>query len=314
VLAGGDVKQSSGLWQTSAYLLAYGGIYAITLLRLHQLEHFDLSEPLLVLVVMGIGFSALAWWFTRGVNHLPFTIRWPGREVVLLGCYLIAGAAFIAWGFNAIETGVSSEPLRSVVLLAAKLAVFVFLPLALFHQLWGYSLREFLVISPELRQHWKPALWMSLVMIGFQLAFGRGLSEIRHSGLPMWGLIIGIPACYIWLLIEVGLVEEFFFRALLQSRLSAWLHSEAGGIVLASLLFGLAHAPGLYYRTAKTLEAVGPHPSWLMAVGYSIVVVSVPGLFMGVLWSRTRNLLLLMMVHAAGDLVPQLAPLMKAWL
>jgi len=308
------VKQSSGLRQTSGYLLAYAGIYAITLLGLHQLEHFDVAEPLSVVVIVGIGFSGLAWWFTRGIHPLPFTIRWQGRETALLACYLIGVAAFIAWGFNAIEAGVASERLRSVVVLAAKLAVFVVLPLVLFHQLWGYSFRDFLVINPELRHQWKPALWMSLVMIIFQLVFGRGLSEIRHSGLPTWALIIGIPVCFIWLLIEVGLVEEFFFRVLLQSRLSAWLHSEAGGIVLASLLFGLAHAPGLYYRTARTLEAVGPHPSWLMAVGYSVVVISVPGLFMGVLWSRTRNLLLLMTVHAAGDLVPQLAPMMKTWL
>lgn len=308
------MKQSSNLRQTSGYLLAYAGIYAITLWRLHQLEHFDLSEPLLVLVVVGIGFSGLAWRLTRHVNPLPFAVRRPGRETALLACYLIGAAAFIAWGFNAIETGVPSEPLRSVVLLAAKLAVFVFLPLTLFRQLWGYSFREFFVIRPELRQHWKPALWMSLVLIVFQLAFGRGLSEIRHSGLPMWSLVIGIPACYIWLLIEVGLVEEFFTRSLLQSRLSAWLHSEVGGIVLASLLFGLAHAPGLYYRTGKTLEAVGPHPSWLMALGYSVVMISVTGLFMGVLWSKTRNLLLLMTVHAAGDLVPQLVPMIKTWL
>jgi uncharacterized protein len=308
------MKQSSGPWQTTGYLLAYAGIYGATLLRLHQREHFDLSDPLLVLVVVGICFSGLAWWFTRRVDPLPLTTRWPSREVALLACYLIAAAAFIAWGFNAIETGVHSEPLRSVILLAAKLIVFVFLPLALFHQLWGYSFRDLIVVSPESWHHWKPALWMSLVMIVFQLAFGRGLSQIRHSGMPIWLLIIGIPACYIWLLIEVGLVEEFFFRGLLQSRLSAWLHSEAGGIVLASLLFGLAHAPGLYYRTGKTLEAVGPHPSWLVAVGYSVVIISAPGFFMGVLWSRTRNLLLLMTVHAAGDLVPQLAPMLKTWL
>ena len=308
------MKLTSRLRQNSGYLLFFAGIYAIPLFALYRLEHFDVSEPLLVLVVVGIGFSGLAWWLTRRVNPLPFTIRSPGRETALLACYLIGVAAFIAWGFNVIEAGVASERLRSVVLLAAKLAVFVVLPLGLFHQLWGYQFRDFLVTSPELRLHWKPALWMSLVVIIFQLVFGRGLSEIRHSGLPTWALIIGIPGCFIWLLVEVGLVEEFFFRALLQSRLSAWLHSEAGGIVLASLLFGLAHAPGLYYRTARTLEAVGPHPSWLMAVGYSVVVISVPGLFMGVLWSRTRNLLLLMTVHAAGDLVPQLVPMMKTWL
>jgi hypothetical protein len=124
------VKQSSPPWR-SGYLLAYAGVYVVTLLLLHRVEHFDLSEPLLVLLLVGIGFSALAWWFTRPVNPLPLTIREPGREVALLTCYLVAGAAFIAWGFNAIETGVPAEPLKSVVLLAAKLAIFVFLPLAL---------------------------------------------------------------------------------------------------------------------------------------------------------------------------------------
>ncbi len=130
----------------------------------------------------------------------------------------------------------------------------------------------------------------------------------------MWALVVGAPLCYAWLVLEVGLVEELFFRALLQSRLSVWLRSETGGIVLASLLFGLAHAPGLYYRTGKTLEAVGARPSWLMAVGYSVVVTSVAGFFLGVLWSRTRNLLLVMAVHAAGDLVPNLVPMLRNWL
>ncbi len=296
------------------YLLGYLAVYGTSLFLLHRVEHFGLSEPLLVLLIVGVGFSALAWWFTRRVAPLSFLVRQPSREATLLTVYLVAVAAFIAWGLGIIETGVPSEPLKSVTILAAKLAVFVLIPLAVFHRLWGYGIRDFLAPWPELRQHSRPALWMALVMILFQLIGGRGLSEIRHSGSAPWALILGIPLAYAWLLIEVGLVEEFFFRALLQSRISAWLRSEVGGIVLTSLLFGLAHAPGLYYRTGKTLEAVGSHPSWLMAVGYSIVITSVAGFFLGVLWARTRNLALVMAVHAAGDLVPNLAPMVKNWL
>lgn len=110
------------------------------------------------------------------------------------------------------------------------------------------------------------------------------------------------------------LIEEFFFRCLLQSRLSTVLRCQAGDIVLASLLFGIAHAPGLYLRPGRTQEAVGAHKSWLMALGYSVVITSVAGVFLGVLWARTRNLILVVTVHAAGDWLPNLVPTIKNWL
>jgi membrane protease YdiL (CAAX protease family) len=51
-----------------------------------------------------------------------------------------------------------------------------------------------------------------------------------------------------------------------------------------------------------------------MAVCYSIVITSVAGVFLGVLWARTRNLILVMAVHAAGDWLPNLVPTIKNWL
>ena len=111
----------------------------------------------------------------------------------------------------------------------------------------------------------------------------------------------------------MGVVEEFFFRVLLQSRLSAALRSELGGIVLMSLIFGLVHAPGLYLRTSATQEGLAAHPSLLMAVGYSIVITSVAGFFLGVLWARTRNFLVLILVHAATDLLPNTLPTLRAF-
>ena len=45
---------------------------------------------------------------------------------------------------------------------------------------------------------------------------------------------------WLWLSLEAGLCEEFLFRACLQSRLTAWLQSPAGAIVLTSILFGLS--------------------------------------------------------------------------
>jgi membrane protease YdiL (CAAX protease family) len=122
-----------------------------------------------------------------------------------------------------------------------------------------------------------------------------------------------MPLVFRWLVLEVGVVEEFFFRVLLQSRLSAAMRSELGGIVVMSLIFGLVHAPGLYLRTSATQEGLASHPSLLMAVGYSIVITSVAGFFLGVLWWRTRNFLVLILVHAATDLLPNTLPTLRAF-
>ncbi len=80
------------------------------------------------------------------------------------------------------------------------------------------------------------------------------------------------------------------------------MRSKTGGIVLASLFFGLVHAPGLYLRTSRTGEALGSSPSLLLAVGYAIVAISPTGFFLGTLWSRTRNLAIVVIIHGMGDL------------
>lgn len=51
----------------------------------------------------------------------------------------------------------------------------------------------------------------------------------------------------------------------------------------------------------------------LTAAAYTIVVVSPIGLMFGVLWARTRNLLLLILLHGWTDLLPNLAPFIKTW-
>jgi len=159
----------------------------------------------------------------------------------------------------------------------------------------------------------KPALWMALAALVMQSILGRGLRDIRDAHLPAAILAVATPLCFVWLVVEVGVVEEFFFRVLLQERLAERLRSSWGGIVVAALLFGLVHAPGLYFRPSATQEAIGSHPSLLLAIGYSIVLTSLAGIFLGVLWSRTKNLAVVVIAHAATDLLPNLVPWIKAF-
>lgn len=290
---------------------SYGALYVASLLVLRR-QGFDLSEPLAILGVFGIGLSLLAWWLTRGGAPEAAPVRQGGRESAVLALYLVLVAVFITWGLGVLHADLHGG-LELTAVLAAKVAVLVVVPFGIFRQLWGYRVRDFLP-SPSLWwRPWRAALGLSLALLLVQAVLGRGLTEIRHSGLSPGVLLAGAPLAFAWLLLEVGLVEEFFFRVLLQSRLAAWLRSEVGGIAMMSLLFGLAHAPGLHYRSGLTLEAVGAHPSWLTAVCYSIAFTSVTGIFLGVLWSRTRNLYLLMVVHASGDLLPNLVSFLASW-
>jgi len=126
-------------------------------------------------------------------------------------------------------------------------------------------------------------------------------------------LFVGLPLCFVWLVFEVGLVEEFFFRAVIQSQLAAAFKSEVSGVVLMSLIFGLAHAPGFIFRHAGEVEGLGSNPSAIDAIAYSIVVLAVSGITFGIIWARTKNLFALMLIHAAGDLLPNFGTFVQTW-
>jgi len=136
-------------------------------------------------------------------------------------------------------------------------------------------------------------------------------TEVVSSDLSTPALALTLLAGYVWLVLDVGVVEEVCFRGFLQTRLAAWAGSQLAGLVAMALLFGLAHAPGFYLRPALSGEHVGTHPSLLLAVGYSVVYTSAAGLLYGVLWLRTRNLWVVVLVHAAQDWLPAVASALR---
>jgi hypothetical protein len=77
-----------------------------------------------------------------------------------------------------------------------------------------------------------------------------------------------------------GIGEELLFRGVIQAQLARWL-SPAAGLVLASILFGLVHT---------------------ITVSYA-VLATVFGLYLGLLWLWTDNLLVAIAAHAIYDFV-----------
>jgi len=303
------VRNSSSFF-SGLYIAAYFGIWAVFFLLLRSQTGFESGEALAALLILGGIFPALSLLATRPVRAEPSAVFWPLSETAVLLFYLGVITLMLVWGVGALAR-ITAEPLHSVAWLGVKLAIAVVVPLAM-GRAAGYKIRELAPASWT----WfrlKPALWMSLAILLLQSFLGRGLRDLRAAHLPVWSIVVAAPLCFAWLGFEAGLVEEFFFRALLQERLARVLRSGWGGLVVSALLFGLVHAPGLYLRPAATQEGIGSSPTLLLAVGYSVVMTSLGGLFLGVLWMRTRNLAAVVLVHAAGDFLPNLLPRMKAF-
>ena len=59
-------------------------VYASTLFAMVRYGRFDAAESLGVFVVLGIGFSLVAWLLTIGINPLPYEVREPRQETAAL--------------------------------------------------------------------------------------------------------------------------------------------------------------------------------------------------------------------------------------
>jgi len=301
-----------------AGLLVYCGAFAILLGN----KSFEAAGAVVVLVVFGIVLPFIAWITSRHAVALSISIQ-PGRsELIVLAGYIIALSVYLIGGPQWIDQHLpsawtDSQQIKSVITLAKKLLVFVATPFAIFRLGFAYRLRDFGIQREGLRalcgSHLPVVLVVGGAFLAFQYFVSGGGAAFRHEHFTTSQLFLGLPLCFFWLLLEVGLVEEFFFRALVQSQLAAVFKSEISGVVLMSLIFGLAHAPGFIFRHAGQVEGLGLHPSALDAIAYSIVVLAVSGITFGVIWARTKNLFALMLVHAAGDLLPNFGSFVQTW-
>src|SRR5207247_2297273 len=94
--------------------------------------------------------------------------------------------------------------------------------LVIFGLAWRYSGRDFGVQMDGLRElgrtHLPIVLVGSCAVLAFNYFLGGAAAPLREGKLSTLQLLAGIPLCFIWLTIEAGLVEEFFFRAFPQTR------------------------------------------------------------------------------------------------
>ena len=137
--------------------------------------------------------------------------------------------------------------------------------------------------------------------IGYRVAWGRGWGFTVLANLAWFAVLaivagqwIGfiqftpsmerlraLPLTALGILVFNAWPEEFLFRGLIQNLLSTTLRGDIAGLLLASVIFGLAHLNN------------GPFPNWRYAI-----LATFAGIAYGSAWRKTRSIFASALVHA----------------
>jgi uncharacterized protein len=271
----------------------------------------DWTLPAVLLGVFGAALPALSIALTRNAAPPPVIVRRPGVELsAVLGYLLIYAVVFLGWGMSATRAVVPAGREQELLVLAVKLVVHVGLPAALLAAL-GAKIAPLFSSGLNRPGFWPPLLVLGAIILALLCVVSPALSDIQALHASVATLAWAAPAAFIWLAIEAGLCEEFLFRAVLQTRLAAVLKTQTGAVVIGALLFALAHAPGLYLRGKPGVDGYSTDP--LQVVAFTVAMLSPIALLFGTLWARTRSLLLIVLLHATVDVLPNLPEFVRTW-
>lgn len=255
-----------------------------------------LSDPSQALVYVGLSLGILLLvWLVLGITEKnpieDIQVRKPGLELAF-GCLVYLIIEFTPWPNLGGKWGLGTI-LKKEILLFALPCVFLRLRKNSFSSV-GLSLFNW-------QQHLRVA-GITLVCLAIPSVFF--VSDTAR-------LILGgklnpaqaVPASLVYFIYNVamaGFPEEFFWRAFVQTRLSQVLKSRLGGILVASLLFGLIHIPDVT-RGYSGMTLSEAFCSALFLQGFT-------GLIFGVLWERTRNLIPGTIVHSGINTFNNVGP------
>jgi membrane protease YdiL (CAAX protease family) len=160
---------------------------------------------------------------------------------------------------------------------------------------------------------WLAFLVMAAAVFAVQALLGSQFRRLVTGDYSTVQLTLGGTLCFIWMSIEAGVVEEFFFRWYLQSRLAAWTGSQVSAVLVGALVFGLAHAPGILLRGAGAVEGLGDAPDVTTTLAYVVATQGVASIAFGVLWARTRSFVLVVALHGFTDALSNTAAFVDTW-
>jgi hypothetical protein len=271
----------------------------------------DWIFPIASLVIFGVLLSGIILFLTRKMDAPLPEVRRPARESIALLLYLIVYAVlFIGIWLGSIREAIPPGAKQDLIVVAHKLLIHVAIPGGLI-LLVGGSIGWQFDAGTKRRGFWTTLIVLSALMFGLLAVVSPSLKQISGLHLAPAVAFAWVMASWAWSSVEAGLCEEFLFRASLQSRLTAWFSSPAAAIALTSVLFALSHWPGLYLRGGPDVDGWSPDP--IQVAAFTISTLSPLSVALGVLWARSRSLLLVVLVHGAIDALPNTADLVRNW-
>lgn len=285
------------LWGGStAYLYATGG---------------DWSTGVAVIAIFGLGLGGVAWLLTRGAKAPRVEVKRPAIESgAIIGYLALYAVLFLGFGMTWARQVLPEGQQQEMLVMGLKLGVHIVLP-ALVLVMLGAKLGPITQLGLSGRKFWRTLIVLGLIILALVCVITPSLKQI--SGIPpTFGTMIwAVPLGFIWITLEAGACEEFLFRGVLQTRLTSWFNSAWAGVIVTSLLFGLAHAPGLFMRGGPGVDGWSADP--LQVVAHTIAVLSPIGITFGLIYARTKSLLLFILLHGLVDVLPNLAEFVQTW-
>ena len=271
----------------------------------------DWVFPIVSLLVFGLVLSGIILFLTRKMEAPGPEVRRPARESLSLLAYVIVYAVLLVglW-LGSIKHSISAGATQDLVVLAYKLLIHVGIPAALI-LIVGGAVRWQFDAGVKRRGFWPTLIILCGLMFALLSIVSPSLKQIGALNLTPAAALAWVLASWAWNSVEAGLCEEFLFRASLQSRLTAWFQSPVSAIALTSALFALSHWPGLYLRGGPDVDGWSPDP--IQVAAFTIATLSPLSVALGVLWARSRSLLLVVLVHGAIDALPNALDLVRNW-
>lgn len=268
------------------FLLFYWGATGIQ----HSITPAPPTESIFTFVLFFLILPGWMWFITKRSKIGEIQIHDPGRESIWVVGYFFGWLALYLLAGN----WLMDEMLVSN--LAGFWGLLVVVPFVFF-SIKKYKLADFGI---SLR-HWKKngiiTLLAGVPIVLLLLGMTPGGRFLLDNDLSRLSLIKGLGLAFGMAFFLAGFFEEFFFRAVLQTRLSQALKSKWSGIVLASILFGIYHLPFQYYGTGP---AAG---DWTYALSNVLTEQMFTALIFGILWARTHNLMAPVIVHSLIDMI-----------
>jgi membrane protease YdiL (CAAX protease family) len=267
--------------------------------------------PISSLVLFGVVLTGMIVFLTRKTGAPEVPVALPKRESVVLLLYVLVYALLIFGPMSGmLKSSLPPGRAQELVMLGYKLLVHVAIPIGLIH-LAGGHVRGILDVGLRRRGVLPVLIIVSAFMIVAVALLNSIFEQLGASGLSTLAIVGWIAITWLWYTLEVGVTEEFLFRGLLQSRLTAWLQSGPMAIIATSVLFALAHVPTFYLRGGEEIaKQAGSLPQIIALAVASLAPISI---MLGTLWYRTRSFALVVLVHGAIDTMPGVEEMIRLW-